>query len=164
MHSAPDHDDWLDEVERRVLSAEELSTLRRQLASRPREATRLEEELALNRLLDGGFRPRASSNFTQRVLADLAVREPASRRSQFGGWARLRFPRFVLYATAALAMTIGWWQFQLHQRVQLAASVAEISRAAAVPGLALLQDFEAIQSFRAAPQPGDLALLAALNE
>jgi hypothetical protein len=33
-----------------------------------------------------------------------------------------------------------------------------------VPGVEVLRDFEAIRSFRTAAQPGDVALLAALNE
>jgi type VI protein secretion system component VasK len=164
MNPAPDHNDWLDEVERRRLGSEAVSALRQQLANRPREAARLEAELALNQLLDAQPCPRAASNFTHRVLAEIVAQESRSPARSGRRLAWLRLPRFAIYATAVAALEGGWWQFQLHKRGQLAATVSEVSQVAAIPGVAWLQDFEAIQSFRTEPQPGDVALLAALNE
>jgi hypothetical protein len=74
------------------------------------------------------------------------------------------WPR-IAWGFAGLALgVIGWWQLQGVARARLAASVAEVSRAAAVPGVEVLQDFDAIRSFQTTAQPGDVALLAALTE
>lgn len=164
MNSAPENNDWLNEVEGRRLTAEERATLRRELAGRPRELARLDEELALNELLDSQPVPRAASNFTARVMAEIAAETARAERSRAHRWSCFRLPRLVFAATVALAVTLGWSQMRRHHRTELAASVSEVSLAAAVPGVEVLQDFEAIRSFRTAAQPGDVALLAALNE
>src|SRR5688572_9135582 len=98
MNPVPENNDWLDEVERRRLPADEVERLRRELAARPREAARLEEELRLNALLDGGPRPEPSSNFTSRVLAAIEAEEARAARESAGviGWLRaLRLPRLA---------------------------------------------------------------------
>lgn len=164
MNTAPENNDWIDYVEGRRLTAEEQATLRRELAGRPRELARLDEELALNGLLDSRPVPRAASNFTARVMAEIAAETARAERSQADRWSWFRLPRLVFAATVALAVTLGWSQMRRHHRTELAASVSEVSLAAAVPGVEVLQDFEAIRSFRTAAQPGDVALLAALNE
>ena len=164
MNPAPENNDWLDDVERRRLTAEERATLRRELAGRPRELARLDEELALNGLLDSRPVPRAASNFTVRVLAEIAAETARAERPRADRWSWFRLPRLVFAATVAVAVTFGWSQMRRHHRTELAASVSEVSLAAAVPGVEVLQDFEAIRSFRTAAQPGDVALLAALNE
>lgn len=167
MNPAPENNDWLDDVEGRRLTAEERSALRRELAGRPRELARLDEELALNGLLDARPVSRAASNFTARVMSEIAADTARAGRSRAHRWPWFRLPRLMLAATAAtaaVALVLGAWQLQRHHRAQLAVSVSEVSLAAAVPGVEVLQDFEAIRSFRTAAQPGDVALLAALNE
>jgi hypothetical protein len=164
MNPAPENNDWLDDVEGRRLTAEEHSALRRELTGRPRELARLDEELALNGLLDARLVPRATSSFTARVMAEIAADTARAERSRTHRWSWFRLPRLVFAATVALAVTLGWSQVQRHHRIELAASVSEVSLAAAVPGVEVLRDFEAIRSFRTVAQPGDVALLAALNE
>ena len=66
---SPLNQDWLDEVARRDLTPEEASRWRRELSERPSEARRLDEELALNRVLDSLPQPSVSSNFTVRVIS-----------------------------------------------------------------------------------------------
>ena len=164
MNPAPENNDWLDDVEGRRLTAEERSALRRELAGRPRELARLDEELALNGLLDSRPVPRAAGNFTARVIAEIAAETARAERSRADRWSWFRLPRLVFAATVALVVTVGWSQLRRQHRTELAASVSEVSLAAAVPGVEVLQDFEAIRSFRTAAQPGDVALLAALTE
>lgn len=164
MTPAPDPEDWLDEVERRRLTAEECAGLRQDLCGRPRELARLDQELALNKLLDGRAGHRASGNFTRRVMDAIALDEAATERARAGRRRWLWLPRFALTAALLLAVGAGWWQFRSSRRSQIAAGVVAVSRAAAIPGVEVLQDFEAIRSFRTAAQPGDVALLAALNE
>ncbi len=163
MNPVPDHNDWLDEVERRKLSAAEAEALRRELAQRPREQARLEEELALNRLLDELPKSAASTNFACRVMQAVEAESAAAERARESRtW--FRWPRLA-WALAVFTVGVGgWWQIQGVSRARLAASVADVSRAAAVPGVEVLQDFEAIRSFQTSAQPGDVALLAALTE
>ena len=164
MNPAPENNDWLDDVEGRRPTAEERAALRRELTGRPRELARLDEELALNGLLDSRPVPRTASNFTARVMAEIAAETARAERSQAQRWSWFRLPRLVFAATVALALALGAYQLQRHHRAQLAVSVSEVSLAAAVPGIEVLRDFEAIRSFRTVAQPGDVALLAALNE
>lgn len=167
MNPVPENNDWLDEVERRRLPADEVERLRHELAARPRETARLEEELRLNALLDGGPRPAPSSNFTSRVLAAIEAEEARTARESAGllGWLRvLRLPRLAAFATVLVAAGVAWWQFQLYQRGTLAHQVSEVSQLAAVPGVETLRDFDAIQLLRVAAQPDDLKLVAALDE
>ncbi len=163
MNPAPDSNDWLDEVARRRLTAAEAESLRRDLAQSPREQARLAEELALNRLMDELPKPAASSNFASRVVAAIEAESAKSERVAHP-WSRMLWPRLA-WAFAVLTLgLVGWWQMQGVARARLAASVAEVSRAAAVPGVEVLQDFDAIRSFQTTAQPGDVALLAALTE
>jgi hypothetical protein len=163
MNPVPDHNDWLDEVERRKLPATEVEAWRRALAQRPRERARLEEELALSRLLDELPKPTPSTNFARRVLQAVESGSAAAERARETG-VRFRWARLA-WALAMFAVGLGvWWQFRGISRARLAASVADVSRAAAVPGVEVLQDFEAIRSFQTSTQPGDVALLAALTE
>jgi hypothetical protein len=164
MNPAPENNDWLDDVEGRRLTAEERSALRRELTGWPRELARLDEELALNGLLDSRPVPHAASNFTARVMAEIASETARAERSRADRWSWFRLPRLVFAATVALVVTVGWSQLRRQHRTELAASVSEVSLAAAVPGVEVLRDFEAIRSFRTAAQPGDVALLAALTE
>lgn len=163
MNPAPDSNDWLDEVARRRLTAAEAESLRRDLAQSPREQARLAEELALNRLMDELPKPAVSSNFASRVMAAIEADAAKSERV-VRPWRMPLWPR-IAWGFAGLALgVIGWWQLQGVARARLAASVAEVSRAAAVPGVEVLQDFDAIRSFQTTAQPGDVALLAALTE
>lgn len=61
--------DWMDAVANRRLTASEIARLRRELAGRPAELRRFEQEQALNSLLDARFAtPAVSSNFAARWL------------------------------------------------------------------------------------------------
>lgn len=167
MNPAPESRDWLDEVECRRLTPEEIRRLRQDLSARPREAARLAEELALNALLDGGPRPEPASNFTSRVLAAVAAAEPRRDRAASGlsGWLRsLRLARVAAFATTLAVVTVAWWQVQGHRRGVMAASVVEVTQVAAVPGVEVLENFEAIRLLRTTAQPGDVEVLLALSE
>ena len=67
--------------------------------------------------------------------------------------------------SAALAMVaVAWWQVQDHRRDVMAVSVAEVTQVAAVPGVEILENFEAIRLLRTTAQPGDVEVLLALSE
>lgn len=164
MNTSDPNADWLDAVEGRRLTPAEAETLRRDLASRPRERARLAEELALNAAIDALPKAVAPSNFAACVWADIDrdARTPR-RRAFFGNWLGfLRPARLMGVATVMLATIGGWSQFQSHERSVLAANVAEISQT--VPDVELLRDFEAIRALRTGPKPGDVELMGALAQ
>ncbi len=187
---SPLNQDWLDEVAQRRLTASEASQWRRELSERPAEARRLEEELALNGLLDSLPRPTASSNFTARVLSE--IQELPEQESGISrGWAwcvsRLQhgahfwsgagfwsgvigriWARSIPIAVALVCVLIplnwGWQRVQVHRHGAMARTAAELSVAAAMPGVAVLQDFEAVQLLETRSAPDDVALMQALRE
>ena len=167
MHS-PLNNDWLDEAARRRVGPEEAARWRRELASRPAEVRRLDEELALNEALDRSPAPRPSSNFTARVLDEIG-RDPR-RESFLGrlfhrfGTVRLPLARLAFAGTAAVALVVGWHRFEARQNVLLARNAAEISEAVSVPGVAVLRDFEAVQLLDTKSSPDDVDLIGALRE
>lgn len=163
MKPAPENSDWLDPVAIGALDAEGLSQLRTRLAHSPREKARLEQEIELNRLLQDLPDAPLSSNFTSQVMGEINRLETSEARRRMAWTAPLRwvFRPALMTAVAALALT-GWWQFRLHQRSNLAESVQAVSRATAVPGVEVFQDFDAIQLLRTSSQPGDVELIAAL--
>jgi hypothetical protein len=182
----------MDEVARRRLPADEAARWRRQLSERPTEARRLEEELALNRVLDqvlsSSPRTPVSSNFTARVLAD--IRACPDQESVFSryrtrcvAWAGARFaflarvlsgslariwshsiPIAVAVVCVAIPLNWGWQRVQVHRHGAMARTAAELSVAAAMPGVAVLQDFEAVQLLETRSAPDDAALIQALRE
>lgn len=183
MHS-PLNQDWLDEVAQRRLTADEAAQWRRQLSERPLEARRLEEELALNHLLDSQPRPRVSSNFTARVLSDLQ-KSPEQESGISRWWTQsvvrvsngVRFfsgiagriwahsiPIVVALVCVAIPLNWGWQRVQVHRHGTMARTAAELSVAAAVPGVAVLQDFEAVQLLETRSAPDDVTLMQALRE
>ncbi len=165
MTPEPENSDWLEEVQSGRVSRERAVQLRRELQKHPREAARLEEELALNTVLARLPEVPVPTNLATRVLEEIRQDEAQFLRKSrrwTTWWRGLGLLRPVaVTAVVALALT-GWWQFRLHERRVLAESVSEVSLAAAVPGIDTLEDFQAIQLLRTSAQPGDLELIAAL--
>lgn len=166
MNPSPDSEDWLDDIQGRRLPPEAVEQLRKELASRPRERQRLEEELALNRALDSLPCPEVSSNFLAQVEARIVWSEAEQPRHRSGLWQWLgafHWARPLATVAVALVAVAGWWQFRVHERSTLAGNLAAVSRVAGMPGIDSLQDFEAVQLLRTTAQPGDVELLAALD-
>jgi len=185
---SPLNQDWLDEVAQRRLTAAEAARwrreLRRELVKRPAEARRLEEELALNGLLDSMPRPSASSNFTARILStiqELPDQESGIARGWSGCVSRVRngarfcfaamgriWAHFIPIAVAVVCVAIplnwGWQRVQVHRHGAMARTAAELSVAAEMPGVSVLQDFEAVQLLETRSAPDDVTLLQALRE
>ena len=181
---SPLNQDWLDEVAQRRLTAEEAAQWRRQLSNRPSEARRLEEELALNHLLDSRPRPKVSSNFTARVLS--GIQESPEQESGISRWWaqgisrvgsgalvfstgmgrlwRHSLPIAVALVCVAIPLNWGWQRVQVHRHGTMARTAAELSVAAAMPGVAVLQDFDAVQLLETRSAPDDVTLMQALRE
>ena len=170
MNTPDPSPDWLDQVQSGRPTGAESAALRRLLSARPREAARLEDELALNAALDLPLKlrlpPGASTNFSSRVWAEID-RSPASARRS-SGWRILEWiqgfrihPAAAAVATLLVAGTLGWTGLRTHQRSVLAVNLAEVSRT--TPDVDVLRDFESIRALAVKPEPGDLALIAALD-
>lgn len=184
---SPLNQDWLDEVARRRLPEADADRWRRELSARPAEARRLEEELALNALLDDLPRPSVPAGFTGRVLTALeqspgrnsqggeSVVDPwRSRLSKFRAMLRppglveaLRWvarPATIGLAALVLSLTWGWDRVRTQRHGEMARTAAEWSGAAATPGVAALRDFEAIQLLETRSAPDDVVLMQVLRD
>jgi len=159
-------EDWIDDVSGPRPDPEAVRQLRRPGRLTDPERRRLETELALNELLDSRRPPPLSSNFTARVLAEVA-REPRAERSPEPWWRRLRWvPRLVAFAALAIVGVVIWNSGNATHRARLAQGAMELGTAATVPGIeaATLADFEVIRHMTATPRPEDDALILALAE
>lgn len=180
----PLRQDWLDEVARRRLPPHEAARWRRELARsrRPAEARCLDEELALNDALDALPRRPISADFTARVLSE--IRSSPGTESLASRWAhRLRQlgaalaipgpgdllrstlrPATIALAVLAVSLSWGWDRLQVRRHGAMARTAAEWSGAASMPGVAVLQDFEAIRLLETRSAPDDVALLQVLRD
>ena len=166
MNSVPERDDWLDAVQARRLSPEQAQQLRRELARRPAECRRLDDELSLNALLDALPTAPVSSNFLAQVEARIAREERAGGRTPGTVWrwlGNLHWARPIAAVAVAAIVMVGWWQFRVHQRTALASNLAAVSQTAGMPGVESLRDFDAVQLLRTTALPGDVELLALLD-
>jgi anti-sigma factor RsiW len=159
-------EDWIDDVSGPRPDPEAVRQLRRPGRLTDPERRRLETELALNELLDGWRPPPLSSNFTARVLAEVA-RESRTEPPAEPWWRRLRWvPRAVAFAALAIVGVVIWNSGNATHRARLAQGAMELGTAATVPGIeaATLADFEVIRHMTATPRPEDDALILALAE
>ena len=160
-------EDWLDQVSGPPPDPETVRQLRRPGRLTDPERRRLEAELALNDLLESHRPPPPlPSNFTARVLAEVA-RESRTERSAEPWWRRLRWvPRLIAFAALAIVGVVVWNSGNATHRARLAQGAMELGTAATVPGIeaATLADFEVIRRMTAVPKPEDDALILALAE
>ncbi len=160
-------DDWADLVAGPRPDSEEVGRLRQAGRLTEPELRRLDAELTLNRLLDGHRRPpEPSSNFTSRVLAEIA-RESRPTAAPLPWWQRLGWmPRAAAFAALALVATLVWSQVVARQQSRLAGRASELGLAANVPGLdaGSLVDFEVIRHMGSVPKAEDDALILALAQ
>jgi hypothetical protein len=170
--NSPLNQDWLEEAARRRVSPQEASRWRSELASRPRELRRLEEELALNALLDGTPRPGVSSRFTAEILE--SIDRDSAPKSAFHRWVsqlaafrvsipQFSLPRLALAGTACAALAFGWNRVEVRRHGILARQAAEITVAAGVPGVAVFGDFEAVRLLSTPVTADDTDLMEALR-
>lgn len=133
----------------------------------------VEDELALDAALGALPRPAVSSNFTQRVLDAVALEERRAERAGTvgSGWWRRLWPRLVGVGAALGAVTLALMlQSRAVERARLARDVvavvqaAEAPRAANLPAVETLQDFEAIQLSAPEVRVDFVGLVSALSE
>lgn len=168
MNSPESNPDWLEPVQNRRLGDAEIAALRARVSATPLEARWLDEELALNAVLSVRPLPTVSGNFASRVWSEIdrpttATRSVPARWAIWlsGLWEALRSGPAVALGTVLVAAALGWGQISRHQQSVQAANLSEVSRTA--PDVEVLRDFESIRAMAVKPEPGDLALIAALD-
>lgn len=171
--ASPDGD-WLDALSAGRPTPETVAALRRRLAGRPSELRRMEQELALNALLDARPNaPVARSNFAARVASRIEAgnRHPRTAWTTLGrgiaSWISV-LRRRPVWALGLVAVTGALaWQWAGHsRRWEMAATAAQVAQSVTAPGLPPenLADYEAIRRLGTIPRPEDEALIAALAE
>ena len=164
----PLHDELLRLSFRAELTPDERARVEAFLAAHPELRGMWEEERALSRAFNALPDAPISSNFTARVLQAVDLDDAATRRDRkrrwWTNWRILKVPRI---SWAALLLVIGWFAFQEHRaskRMELSRAVSVVSKDfVALPNPELLQDFDAINSFRQVSTISDGELLTALQ-
>ncbi|MBI2928654.1 MAG: hypothetical protein HYY24_23570 [Verrucomicrobia bacterium] len=156
----------LEAAQRRRLTAEEEASARAYLLEHPEAQVVWDDELALSQLL--GQLPPAPvpSNFTTRVLQAVAREEhavAAGAHARWRAWLRAWTPLKAAAAgsVAVLVVLLAYQQNRLSARTELARNLATFSQAAMVPGVEVLQDFDAIRLLSQLPQEVDVELTSA---
>ena len=165
--NAESDNDWLDQVAGARPDPDLIRRLQSGRTLTPPERRRLDEELALNRLLDAHRPPEpVSSNFTALVIAEI-TRDAARPRPVAPWWTRLRWlPRAATVAVIALIPGLLWTRLDHQRQQRIATNALEWSRAAALSGLdaTSLADFDAVRQLAVAPRAEDDALILALAQ
>lgn len=154
---------------RRPLSAAEQAQLNDLLAADPSAWPERNEELALTALLNGLPDAPLASNFTARVMREIAnLESTAARPPRWRWWSLRTWSGRMAWSTAVVAVSlVGWSQYRLQQRSEYVRSLTTIGEVAAVPSVEVLRDFDAIHTFARVPSAveaeADVGLLAALQ-
>lgn len=150
----------LETAQRRRLTPEEAAQVRRYLLAHPEARAVWEQETALNQLLDRLAPAPVPSNFTRRVLEAVKADTRSARPLLAAGWPAVWRRWLPLQAAAAMAIValsavlVHHWR-QEAQRAELARSLEAFSEVAAVSGLDVFRDFEAIRLLDQLPQDVD---------
>jgi hypothetical protein len=151
---------------RRKLTEAEDAELRAWMAAHPELQNDWELESSLTEGLGHLPEVPVGSNFTARVLGQLAKEQVGARRRGRSWIARLMEVGWLPQTAAAailLGIGLGGYHFQqvrqerAHRREQVARSMAELSRVRA-PSTKALQDFDAILALSASPSADEKLL------
>ena len=175
-----EYDDLLRAQLKQTWTSEHEARLKAIFEREPGVRAQWEEDLKLERCLQQLPNAPVSSNFTALVLNSLAVREPSSRHiGPKLGWGL----RWAFAPAAALVIAlVAYQQVRAVSRHELAQGISTVSDVAVLlapkpvtdskgqttelppmPGLDILQDFNAISRLNTMPQAMDLDLLLALQ-
>ena len=153
---------------KRKLTTQQETEIKTYLANNPEARPDWEEERILIQFLAQLPDAPLASNFTAQVLQTLKRQEAAaSPAAVVRWWQRLRALgwgyRSALAAVVVGAGVLSYQQYVALTREELAASVATVSRVAALPSVTGLRDFDAIQHLDNVAAVIDTKLLAALQ-
>ncbi|HEY6167238.1 MAG TPA: hypothetical protein VI454_04305 [Verrucomicrobiae bacterium] len=150
----------------RALTAEEQTRLDAWLLAHPEAQFEWDEEQHVSRLIGALPDVPMSPNFTARVVAAVEHGQRAQPPVfSFAAWWRraLPMPRLAMAIVTVAVIGVSLWQYHVHERQNVAASVQALSAVAAVPSVDVLKDFDAIRRLGQLPASGDDEVLAALQ-
>ena len=151
---------------RRALNRDEAAALQELLRAHPEAHGAWGEEAALNRLLERLPVAPVSSNFTARVLqaVQAAPTRPAWREwFAPGQWLpESRAWRLAMCSMMVGASLLSFREYQAIHRVRITRELSSVSRAAAVPPVEWLKDFDTINGMSRVKVADD-ELLSALE-
>jgi hypothetical protein len=153
-------------AQRRRLTPEEEAQARGYLLGHPEAQALWEQEAALNQLLERLPPAPLPSNFTHRVLEAVRAETRSTRSGAHAGWlavCRRWLPWKAAVAMSVLALCavlVHHWR-QEAERAELARSLEAFSEVAAVSGLDVFRDFEAIRWLHQLPQDVDADFVSA---
>ena len=153
---------------KRKLTAKQEAEIKAYLANCPEARPEWEEERLLTQFLVQLPDAPLASNFTAQVLqAAKRQQSEASPAAVVRWWQRLGSRgwgyRSAMAVVIAGAGVLSYQQYTAITREELATSVATVSRVAALPSVAGLRDFDAIQHLDDVTAVIDTKLLAALQ-
>ncbi|MBI3879732.1 MAG: hypothetical protein HY301_06670 [Verrucomicrobia bacterium] len=163
----------LSEKSRRgELTPDEAAEFRGHLIAHPAAQAAWEEDEALAQLVAQLPDAPMPSNFTARVLTEVARESrpvPPPVRAAWSGWLATIFKitrpqRVALAAAAVCAGLLTFQQFRAHHRAQVAESLAKFTGATELPGVEALKDFDAIRRLSLLPAGVDAELVSALSQ
>lgn len=156
--------DWRDVLLRREPKAEETEALAAWLRDHPEAAAEWETEVRLARALRQLRDVPVASNFTSRVLAEVA-REAAKPSLATPWWRTVWTTRWMPAAAATLVAVVAVGGWEIHRARRAAEFTRQVATLRAMSGLppAVLEDFEAIRRYSESTPPVDFNLLAALQ-
>ena len=163
-----DYNQLRENAWKRKLTAEQEAEIRAFLAKCPEARPEWEEERILTQSLAQLPDAPLASNFTAQVLQAVRRQEAeVSPAAVVRWWQQLRSLgwgyRSTMAAVIAGAGLLSYQQYLAFTREELAASVATVSRVAALPSVTGLRDFDAIQHLDDVAAVIDTQLLAALQ-
>ena len=144
-------------------SAEQLE-LRALLEAHPDLAAQQTEELALNRLIERLPDAPVPTNFTARVMQDIAREESAAERarSPSASWWQRLVPRLAFAAVLVAAGLFAWQRNLSYQQQREAADMVAVSDTKDLLSVEVLQDFDSIAKMGSSVPP-DTELLSLLQ-
>ena len=150
MNGAEHNDFWKAELHGR-LSPEEKARWQISLTGQPETLARLEEEIALNRLLRAVPEAPVSSNFTARVM-QLVEREHWKQSTPvllrfWADYVAFSWGRKLAFASMVLLLgLVSYQQYQLSARRELAKSILRVSNV--LPAADVIEGFSAMDGLR----------------
>jgi hypothetical protein len=168
MKPRPKSEGWREALWAGKLDSRDARALLSDLGGDLASKAEIKEELALNELLGQLPAPSVSSNLASRVAARIfRVETPAKTQSPWSipNWKIRWVAGGAGIGFLALASLI-FAEWSVQRREAMARSVVDVTQATAVPGIAVLQDFDAIAALAEGtrPHPGDVDLMAAMAE
>ena len=153
---------------RRKLTEAEEAQWRTILAAHPEFQADWEQDTGLSQLLEQLPNVPVASNFTSRVLRAVE-REAMGRSPMTTVWSRWRWsswgwlPKAVVAAFAVSIGLLGYHQYRVALRAQIAQSLPKVSSVVSLSSPEVWENFHAINQLNRTPPQADRELLALLK-